>query len=263
MARINGSLDMQVVTTMRGHVDFYRRRGVAIARAWPRISKGPPTAGTLQTRSRMRTAMRWIREQPPPWQVFARLTLPPNHRDWMDIYRRSTMYQLATDLLQVAACPVAISAFYNPAKHTTAFVLFIWRNPAPNWTRQRVLWIPATGRSRAFGYQLRPYNYNRQDPEELDWTIDNYAFQAPLTTTDDPLSGTYTIEIPGDTPPIYFFALPEPPTPLPTNNAQEYPLTPLYRSTDFPALPTAPWPPPPGANILEYTSWTEAFRQTP
>lgn len=255
MAKVHGSINMQTVNIMRGHVDFYLWRGVPVARSWPRPPRMAPTPGTVLTRNRMAQAMAFVRNQPVIWQVFARRTLAPNHRDWMDIYRRSGLLQATNGTLCTPIMPVAVHVTPDPLTQTTLVQLYCWDQPEPEVMTQRIRARPYDRIPFPFAYQQRPYTSEQQEPAKKDWILDTLPMPWALSVVWHAATHILDFTVEGLTDQLTFASFPYPVPYDPETPGNAYPLTPLYDSKLFPEIPESVWPPLPGALLQDYTAF--------
>jgi len=260
MAVLTGGTSFDVVPLFRGKVDVYKWRGKIVARRWPSPPRYPPTPGTILTRTNMQTAMHFYTAQLDVYDVMFARTLPPAHRDWMDIVRRATMLQATAGVLEQPPMPVAIDVHILAGPPRIEAVCYIWPTPAWNDATVHIQVIPYSQTPPGFRYVPRPIVRTRENPFKEDWALDISPFKDPTSAVWDPIAYTLTITALTDLQNISITAWPgSNPAPTPAD-ANQYPLSPAYDSSLFPTIPEAAWPPPPGAKLADYIHWLDPYR---
>ena len=69
---LESPISLEVISTFRGVVDFYKWKGLNVARAWPRRPNQPNSPAQLFWREGVRQMAPWIKSNPLSW-----------HRGWL------------------------------------------------------------------------------------------------------------------------------------------------------------------------------------
>ena len=159
---VSGFPNLSVIKAMRGHVDFYMLNGQAIARRWPRIRMGTPTAAQLWGRKvpsigndlRSRLPVYW-------WNAWNSMATPVGRTSW-DTFT-NVFYWLAhhhymfdpippfIDVLNVPMMPMAMEL--TPIGPTTRVYLYIIMESPYTIERSLFNYAPATDETAAnFAY---------------------------------------------------------------------------------------------------------------
>lgn len=244
-----------MISEYRRHVDIYRWRGKLVARSWPTTPRRPPTAGTLLTRTNMRIAMQWFRQQPPIWRSFAARTRPPTHRDWMDLFRRSSLLHTTFHLLTAPACPIAMTVNYDGDPSHSSLKAYCWNPGGLDLSAITMRLDLRDTEDQTFDYTITQFKEEQISPTEQDWKMDLHHALIPSAALWDPVEKTLTVYDTRITTTAALLQFPATPPDPDAINAATYPLAPIYRAADFPPAPIALWPPPPTATIYDYITW--------
>ena len=255
MAVLHDSINIDAVNAFRGKVDIYAWRGKIVARRWPSPPRYPPTPGTLHTRSNLAAAMALFKKQNQVFKTLYARIFPPVNHDWMDILRRAYILQATANILEQPPVPVAISTAHFAGPARTIATLYVWPWPIWNPATINIKAVPYDTTPPPWRYVPRPIHRGRERPWKPDWALDVLPFIDPSSAVWDDLTKTLTVTCMTDLPQLSITAWPGAiPDPTPPD-ANQYPLSPAYPTSIFPAVPEAVWPPAPGANIADYTHW--------
>ncbi len=250
--KVQGFPNLSIIKAMRGHVDFYRLNGQSIARRWPRIRMGPPSAAQLWARKvpsigndlRSRLPIYW-------WNAWNSMATPVGRTSW-DTFT-NVFYWLAhhhymfppvppfIDVLNVPMMPIAMEV--TPTGGTTIVNLYIILRSPYTINRSLFNWAPATDETAAnfryvytAAYSEAPHN--KPPPFSWSWPtrIDpiSQTVNQPLWRVQALLPGEYDRLIVWES--FRFFPGESPIRTNPPNG-------PVWYSEFLPDTPAPGWPP--------------------
>ena len=186
MAIIHGPLDMDVVQSMRGIVDFYYYRNQLVARAWPRKPRQPRSPRQLAHWAHLRRMHAYIKQNPEQWYnqiglcstsprqsvddraryCAYRLTyndIPPPLPEWQKLERRSNHQTAETTL---SFTPITehrerthnLSIMTIPERYKYQRMRWVFlRMDCGRWNQQRELYGPPTD------FAIEPFKTHRDN----------------------------------------------------------------------------------------------------
>jgi len=221
-------VNLEVVQTFRGVVDFYTWKGINVARAWPKKPNQPNTPSQIETRKAFSASITWIKTNPVSWNhQWSRMQTPIGITT--DNMKRKTALQLAYAGALVSPPDIVnITLFPVPVHNQTTVVIRMSASAPydPGFVTFR--WIPYTTDPWPLTYSSNIEYMDRQNMPKIRYTPVVSTYQPPVSTSWDPFLNEHSFLVNGLYSAIQFY-------PYPTSlGVTSFMLGPLYYSTDYP-----------------------------
>ncbi len=224
---LESPINLAMINTFRGVVDFYYWKGVPIARAWPRPPKQPGTPAQLAAWAALRNMLKWKQTNPYRWNTrWAEMLMPATMSP--EDARRKTGLRLAyaealwrpPDVTQVIVTP------NDPLGQTTVRIFI---EDYPDFVSERVDFKVC---GYAEGYKFLEWYESWQDVNRQGVPVTRYepslaAYFPPVSENYNSDTEIYTLVIDGIHVYASIFGVVSKPA------AQEIMLSPLYDSQDY------------------------------